>query len=202
MSFFSAFTGSAQRRDLRKANTQANRALDQGYQQSQGYYGNALNTLQPFADSGRQASTAYNDFLGLNGAEARQSRQDMLTSDPLFQGGLAADSNAMLRYMNARGQGAGGAAALAGQRVLQQNYGNWMDRYRDQGAQGFQAAGAQAGIQTQQGDNAYGYGATKAGNQINYGNAMASARGIGVNNLLGAVGAGIGGYNALFNGGR
>jgi hypothetical protein len=116
-----------------------------------------------------------------------------------FAGGAA---EALVFLANNFELAAGGAAALAGQRVLLHNYGNWMDRYRDQGSQGFQAAGAQAGIQTQQGDNAYGYGATKAGNQINYGNAMASARGIGVNNLLGAVGAGIGGYNALFNGGR
>jgi hypothetical protein len=42
-----------------------------------------------------------------------------------------------------------------------------------------------------QGDNAFGYGATKAGNAINYGNAMAQAKGIGVNNLLGLAGTAI-----------
>ena len=35
---------------------------------------------------------------------------------------------------------------------------------------------------------AMGYGATKAGQAINYGNALASTRGIGVNNLMGLLG--------------
>lgn len=97
----------------------------------------------------------------------------------------------MLKYLNARGQSGGGLANIAAQRVLQQNYGNWLDRYRDAGSQGLQATGAQAGIKTGQGDNAYGFAATKAGNAINYGNAMAQSRGIGINNLFSALGTGV-----------
>ena len=135
--------------------------------------------------------------MGLNGADARGEAQGMITSDPLFQGGLAQDSNALLRNLNARGQGGGGQAQLAGQRVLQQNYGSWLDRYRDAGSQGFQATNALSGVRAAQGDNAYGFAATKAGQATNYGNALASSRSIGINNLMGAVGTGIKAYAGM-----
>lgn len=201
MGFFGSFMGNDQRKDIRNANAQATQALDQGYQQSQGFYDQAAQGYSPYVQQGQQASNQYNSLLGLNGADARSSAQGMLTSDPMFQGGLAQDSNALLRNLNARGQSGGGQAQLAGQRVLQQNYGNWLDRYRDAGQQGFQATNAQSNVRAAQGDNAYGYGATKAGQAINYGNAMSSSRNIGINNLLNVAGTAIGGYNALYNGG-
>jgi hypothetical protein len=185
MGFFGSFTGSSQRKDIRNANATANQALDQGYAQSQGYYNQAADAYAP-----------YNALLGLNGADARTEAQGMLTSDPLFQGGLAQESNALLRNLNARGQGGGGQAQLAGQRVLQQTYGNWLDRYRDAGTQGFQATAGQAGVRAAQGDNAYGFAATKAGNAIQYGNALASSRSIGLNNLSGLLGTAVKAYAA------
>jgi hypothetical protein len=188
MGFFSSFTGSAQRKDTRNANAQATNALSKGYADSQGYYNRASASYDPFVSSGGKANDTYNALLGLNGAEARGTAQNMITSDPMFQGGLAQDSNALLRNLNARGQGGGGQAQLAGQRVLQQNYGNWMDRFRDAGRDGFQATGAKANVLAAQGDNAYGYGATRAGQAINYGNALAGTRSIGVNNLLNLAG--------------
>lgn len=190
MGFFDAFTGKSQQRDLQRANATANAALDSGYQQSQQRYDQAFDMFSPYAQQGQQGQKAYLDLLGLNGQEAQGSAYGMMTSNPIFQGQLGQESNAMLRAMNARGQGAGGAAAMAGQRVFQQNAGNWLDRYAGLGQQGMQATGQQAGIRTAQGDNAFGYGATKAGNAINFGNAMASSRGIGVNNLLNVLGTG------------
>ena len=115
---------------------------------------------------------------------------------------MGQESNALAKLLNARGASGGGLANIAAQRVFQQSAGNWLDRYRDAGQQGFQATNAQANIRAGQGDAAYGYGATKAGNAINYGNALAETRGIGVNNLLNIVGTGIKGYNALYGGGR
>ena len=191
MSFWDAFTGKSQQRQIRAANEQANRSLDSGYQQSQGLYNQAFDGLTPFAQQGEQGQKMYMDLLGLNGPEARAAAQGIITSDPQWSGKMAADSNAMLRNMNARGAGAGGAAAIAGQRVLTQNFGNAMDRYAGLGQQGLQTAGMQGQIRMGQGDNAFGYGATKAGNAINYGNAMAQAKGIGVNNLLGLAGTAI-----------
>jgi hypothetical protein len=196
MGFFGSFTGSSQRKDIRNANATANQALDQGYAQSQGYYNQAADAYAPYAQQGQKASNTYNALLGLNGADARTEAQGMLTSDPLFQGGLAQESNALLRNLNARGQGGGGQAQLAGARVLQQNYGNWLDRYRDAGTQGFQATAGQAGVRAAQGDNAYGFAATKAGNAIQYGNALASSRNIGINNLSNLLGTAAKAYAA------
>jgi hypothetical protein len=197
LSFFSAFTGSAQRRDLRRANTQATQALDKGYGEAMGRYDQAAGMFDPYVQEGRAGSQFYSNALGLNGEEARNQAQGVITSDPMWSGKLAQDQNAMMKYMNARGQSGGGMAAMAGQRLLLDNYNNALNRYNDLGQQGFQATGAQAGIRQGQGDAAYGFGATKAGQSINYGNAMAQARGIGVNNLLGVAGAGLNAFNTF-----
>lgn len=196
MGFFSSFFGGDQRNDIKSANSTANSALDKGFGQSQGYYDQAAGGYQPYTQQGGQANAMYGNLLGLNGTDARSTAQNALTSDPIFQGQLGQQSNALLQNMNARGDGAGGNAAIAGQKVFQQNYGNWLDRYKDAGQQGLQATNALAGVRTGQGDNAYGYGATKAGNAINYGNALAGSRGIGANNVLGLLGAGAKAYGA------
>lgn len=194
MGFLSNLTGGDSRKDLTKGYKTSNALLDQGYADSQGYYDQASGLFDPYMQSGGQANAMYADLMGLNGADARAAAQGVLTSDPLFQGQLASDSNALLRQLNARGQSAGGLAAIAGQRVLQQTYGNWLDRYNQAGQQGFQAAGAKGGVLTAQGDNAYGYNATKANNAMGYANAMAETRNTGMNNLMGAVGTGLNAY--------
>jgi len=202
MGFLDSFTGKAQRRDIVAAQGKASAALDKGYADSMGRYDQAADLYDPYAQQGTKANDFYYNALGLNGGEAQTGAIDTLTGNPLFQGQLGNDSNALAKLLNARGASGGGLANIAAQRVFQQTAGNWLDRYRDAGQQGFQATGAQANIRAGQGDAAYGYGATKAGNQINYGNALAETRGIGVNNLLNIVGTGIKGYNALYNGGR
>jgi hypothetical protein len=199
MSFFGSFTGSDQRNDISNANKTANAALDSGYNASQGYYNQAADAYNPFVKTGTDANTFYGNALGLNGDAARTAAQGTITSDPLFSGKFALDSNNVLKSMNARGLNGSGAAALAGQRVLTEDYGNVLDRYANLGQQGLQATGAQAGVRTAQGDNAYGYGATKAANAVSYGNAMANTENMGLNNLLGVLGTGISGYNALAN---
>ena len=74
--------------------------LDEGYGKSQGYYDQASGLFDPYMQQGGKASGMYSDLLGLNGADARSSAQGVITSDPLFQGQFASDSNAMLRAMN------------------------------------------------------------------------------------------------------
>ena len=199
MGFFSSFTGSAQRKDVRNANSQANAALDKGYADSQGYYGQAASAYDPYVQAGGKANDTYNALLGLNGTGAQNDANTMLTSNSLFQGQLGQESNALLRNLNARGASGGGQAQLAGQRVFQQNAGSWLDRYRDAGSQGFQATGAKSNVLAAQGDNSFGYGATKANQSVGYGNALASSRNIGLNNLLSVAGTAIGGYNSLYN---
>lgn len=188
MGFFSFLNGDSQRDDIKASYNASNKALKTGYDTSQGYYDDAAGSFDPYVEQGGKASTFYGNALGLNGDEARSEAQGTIASDPLWSGKFALDSNNVLKNLNARGLGASGAAALAGQRVLTENYGNWLDRYANLGQQGLQATGQQAGIRTAQGDAAYGYGATKAANSINYGNAMAGTRNTGINNVLGILG--------------
>jgi hypothetical protein len=189
MAFFD-WNGSQARSDINSAYKKANTALDTGYQQSQGYYDKAAGNYDPYVSSGAQGQQTYLDLLGLNGNDARSSAQSMITSDPLWTGQLASDQNAALKALNARGLGASGTAALAGQRVLAQNYGDVLNRYMGLGQEGLQAAGAQAGVYTGQGDNAYGFGATKANNAINQGSAISQTRNTGLNNVLSILGTG------------
>ena len=96
------------------------------------------------------------------------------------------------RSANARGQLNTGYTALASSRARQQlgyqDYLGWQNRLPGAGQQGFQAAGAQAGIAQQAGqyaaDSYSGQGQQLAGNAINYGNALAASRSTGVNNLM------------------
>lgn len=97
-------------------------------------------------------------------------------------------SNALLRNLNARGASGGGMAALAGARVGQEGYNAWLDRLTGRGTSGQAAAGTVSTIKAGQGDLNFGYGSTKAGNEINYGNAQAANRGILGNNLLNLAG--------------
>jgi len=199
MSFFGSLFGSDQAKDLSRANQQANSALDSAYNASNNYYGQAASAYAPYQQTGQQANTFYANALGLNGDAARTSAENTITSDPLWSGKFALDSNNVLKSMNARGLNASGAAALAGQRVLTEDYQNALGQYASLGAQGLSAANGQAGVYQNQAGNASSYGTAKAGNAINYGNALAANENTGINNILGIIGAATGGYNALFN---
>jgi len=206
MGLLSDFLGKSQQKDLQRAKQQSDAALKEGYDSAHSDYTTAEGYYSPYAQSGQQANQFYNDALGLNGDAARGTAINTLTSNPLFQGQLGQESNAMARMLNAQGASGGGKAQLAAQRVFQQNAGNWLDRYANQGAQGLQATNAMAGMRQGRGDLAMNYGATRAGNDISYGNAMSAARGIGVNNLLGLGGLalkaatpGLGGTSAIGN---
>jgi len=200
---FEAFTGKAQKKALaagKAASDQwSQRAYDESNVADQSGYDAATATLAPWLEQGQEAQAFYNDLLGLNGDEARDQRQAVISSDPMWQGKFAQDSNEMLRYGNARGWGPG-KQALAGQRVLTANYGDWIDRYKEQGAQGGKFANDMATVQEGYGarkaDRAYGYGMTRAGSETNYANAKAEAEGIGINNLFKLGGLAVKAYAA------
>ncbi len=202
MGFFSDFTGASARSDIKKANNTATAALDQGYNTSQGYYDQAASSFDPYTSSGAAGQKMYGDLLGINGDDARSSAQGIITSYPLWSGKLGEDTNAVLKNLNARGMGASGASALAGQRVLLQNYNSVLDRYQGLGQTGLSATGQRAGVLTGQGDNAYGFGATKANQALQYGNAMAGTRNTGLNNVLAVLGTGAKAYAAYAGGGK
>lgn len=144
------------------------------------------------AATGAEDDTFYRDLLGLNGTDARDRSQGVITSDPLWTGELAQGQNAMLRYRNARGGVGAGKTLLAGQRVLADQYGSWLDKYKNRAIGGQQA-------RTNLSNLDYGYGATRAGQAIQHGNAMVQARNSGVNNVLNLAGAGLEAF-AAYNG--
>jgi hypothetical protein len=200
MGFFGSLTGSDQRKDLQRANKAANAALDKGYGEQQGYYGQAIDTVDPFLTTGKAGFDAYASSLGLNGDDARRKVQESYFNDPAMMGAEDLAQNKLLRLMNARGVSDSGAQRLASARVLQENYANHLARLAGMGQAGMTAAGQKIGLQTGMGDNSMGFGATKAGVHTNFGNAMAQARGIGINNLIGIAGAAgnlMGGYGKM-----
>lgn len=184
MGFFDSFSGSAQRKDIRNAQATADAALSQGYTDAQGYYTQARDSLDPYAQGGQKGYTTYQDTLGLNGDAARAAAQAIYTSDPIQQQLADTQLNRLFKQYNAGGMGNSGANRLAASRAWLENYGNWQNQLKGVGDQGLQVAGTQAGLTQGLGDLAYGYGATKAGNAINYGNALAGTRNIGIQNLL------------------
>ncbi len=198
MGFLSSFFGGDQRKDIRNASKQANAYLDEGYGSAQGYNEQAYNELEPWATEGLAANRTYQQAIGLGTPEERATAQARYFDDPAMQDVLGQQTNALLRKFNASGSGTGGGRlALAGARVGLENYGGWLNRLQGLGAQGGQYATGQAGIRQGQADTAWGYGATKAGNAINTGNAVAGTRNVGINNLLGAVGTAAKAYTAF-----
>lgn len=191
------FFGNRARSDINRANKQATASLDRGYGEQSQRYDQAAGMFDPFVAQGRAAGDFYNNALGLGGADAQNQAITTLTGNPLFQGQLGQESNALMRNLNARGMGAGGTAAMAGQRVFQQTADNWLDRYRDQGRQGFEATNQQANVRMGQGDNAMGFAGTRANQGIQYGNALAQSRNTGLNNLMNIAGTAISGVNAF-----
>lgn len=184
MSFWGSFSGSDQRRDTRNAKNASDKALDSGFNNATTLYNQASDIQQPYVDQGREGFAQYNNAIGLGSDADRAQIQSRYFDDPAQAAVLGQQSNALLRNLNARGQSGGGMAALAGQRVGIEGYNNWLNRLQGVGAQGQQAATTQSNIKLGQGDLNFGYGATKAGSEINYGNAQAANRGILGNNLL------------------
>jgi hypothetical protein len=212
MGIFDAFTGKAQAKDLKRANNDATAEVNRGYDRAEGYIGDANTSaqgfLQPFAEGGQRYNALYQDALGINGAEGGQRAASAYSAgrSPYLDQMMARTENALLKSSNARGLNNSGAGALAAARARTDaegaGYNDWLGRIGAQQGQGLQVAGQQAGIATGYGDRmsdlATGRSGTIAANRINYGNAQAATRGIGINNLLSIAGAATKGYSALY----
>lgn len=202
MSFFGDFFGKTQQKDLRSANEQATGALKSGYDESTAQYkqyaDKASGYYDQYAAGGRRGQQTYEDSLGLNGEAG--GRNALMTyqagANPHLEYEQDRAQQGIERGINARGGTNSGYAALASARARQglgyQDYQGWQNKLMGLGQQGFQASGQQAQIAQQtgqyMGDARSGYGQQLAGNAINYGNAMAGTRNIGINNLLGVAG--------------
>lgn len=184
MSFLGSFFGSTQRKDLAAAQGQANTAIDQGLQQGTASYRAGQARFDPYAQGGAQGWNALLNATGVNGADAQRGFIDNYVDDPT----QALSQQAVARQMAARGLTDSGASRLAAARVWQEGYNNNLNRLTQIGQQGQQAAGSQAQFDQGIGDMEFGTGQLKANNAINYGNALAQSRGIGINNLLNVAG--------------
>lgn len=203
MGFFDAFTGSAQRQDLQSGNDAAMASLKSGVDAANTRYQQGIEAFQPYADMGKQGQADQNFYrqaIGLGTDQERAAAQGRYFSDPVFQKITGDQQNMMMRNLNARGLGGSGVAAAAGSKIAYGNYGGWLDRVKGSGDQnlayGWQGTQGQAGIRQQQAGMEYGYGATKAGNDISYANAMAGTRSIPINNMMGLIGSGMNAYGA------
>lgn len=202
MSFWGDLTGKTQSNYLADANNKATGYLQSGYDQATENYRNysdrARAQFDPYAASGRRAQSAYDDSLGLNGAEGGRNALTMYGNarNPYLQYEQDRAQQGMDRAANARGGLNTGYNALAVARARQglgyQDYQNWQNRLQGAGQMGFQAAGAQAGIDQQTGqylsDARLGLGQQFAGNAINYGNARAANKTNSVNALMKGAG--------------
>lgn len=143
---------------------QAQNALSQNQQQTQGYY-------QPYAGTDAQANTMYGNALGTNGLDAQKAfGQNYAASDPFRQQNSDMANEGLMRVLNARGMSGSGYAgeAVARQSFARgsEDYGNYLNRL-----QGLQGQGAQlAGQQAQMGQQ---YGQLQAGLQTGRANALA-----------------------------
>lgn len=179
--------GGSARKDLRRSKAASDAALKEGYTGANANLNQAYDLYTPYAESGQQGSSLYNQAIGIGTPEQRTAAQGIYLNDPMQQAQLGQSSNALLRNLNARGAGPG-VQALGASRVSAENYGNWLNRLQGVGQQGLAATGAQAGVRGSQAELNYGYGATRAGQETSFGNAMGASRNILTNNLLNAAG--------------
>lgn len=134
----------------------------------------------------------YADAIGLNGQPAQDGVVRNFMADPFRAENERLSNEGLARQFGSRGAFQSGAFAQAAARGNLErgsvDWNKWLDRINGVGGQGAQAAGTQAGIDVGGAEMEMTGANARAGNEINYGNAMASSRNIGINNLLGVAG--------------
>ena len=183
------FTGAGRARREATETAATNRGyINEGLGNQLGHYGEARTAaaghLQPYAQQGQQANTAYGNLLGLNGGAAQgQAQQGWRGWNPNLQNDMNLATSAVARRMNAGGSYNSGLNALAQQRATQElgsrDFYNYNDRLQGQAQQGYGAASGLAGNEWNYA-NAAGNaqaGATQGlvGNNTNLGNALSAA---------------------------
>lgn len=219
MSLWGAFTGGDARRYARDAMENNRNQLNEGYRNNLGYqregYQSAVNRLSPYEVQGRRGQEAYTNLLGLNGAGAQgQARGAYEGWNPYLQGGMDQATQAVARRSAASGQANSGLNALAQDRVARQmgtqDFYNYSDRLQGLGQQGYGAANAMAGLDTNNAQQMIAIeNALRGGNVQNmtqYANAQSQANQGMMNNVFGLGGLalqgfmpGVGGQSAFGN---
>jgi len=171
-----------------------------------GGYSSANARLQPYATQGTQANTTYGNFLGMNGAEAQKGAMAGYEAyNPYLNATMDSQMKAVDRRAAATGQLNSGMGALARARVADEtsyrNYSDYLNRVQGMGAQGMQASNALAGYDMGYGQGLAGidgnYRSGMTGSQNQYSQNYLAADQAPWQNLLGAVGTGLGAFNAF-----
>jgi hypothetical protein len=170
------------------ANARARGDITSGYTAAQG-------RISPYAEGGQRGFNAYNDAIGVNGAEGYGRAKANFDADP-FRAGENEYTNILTRNMfrryNGQGMGNSGSSGAAVARVGAERYGQQVADYRNRlagaGQMGWNAAQYGANLDTNQGQ-------ALSGNSQNVGNIEANrvmqgyqARQQGFNNALGLIG--------------
>jgi hypothetical protein len=170
----------------------AEKATGQGYSDARGY-------IDPYIQSGRRASTGYENALGLNGRGGYDEAMGQfgMYAAPEQDATRNALSAVMRRYNAGNGGGgpSGGlnlaVARTAADRYAQTRNG-WLDRMNGMGQQGFQASQAGAGLATDYGKRMADYATGRATGLANTETqrimGVQQAKQQGQNNMLKAVG--------------
>jgi hypothetical protein len=178
------FTGSKSKADLARGKAQSDADLSTGYNTGRSDLGAASDRFNSFAQGGQAANTRYLDTLGINGADAQKTAEGAYFNDPVQNSLMDRITKANTRAYTARGMNNSGAATQSLTNSLLDNYRQYQSQLAGAGSQGLAATGSQANLGAQQGQMAYGYGATQAGNDINFAKSQSEAENTGINNLF------------------
>lgn len=201
MGFFDSFTGSQQRKDLKRGYADSKEMLREGYDQGRadisGYGDRAAGYFDPYRESGEKSNALLANYLGANGPEAQRAAFAAFQNDPGWQQQQQAGINALDRSATARGGLYSGAALKGvseyGTQFQRQAFNDRIGQLGGMSGQGLQAASGAAGVTSQTGNAlgnmAFGFGQQNAANRINYANGMANAASIGPQNFLNGLGS-------------
>jgi hypothetical protein len=152
---------------LGEGRTNALSALGQGMEAARPEYQGAIDRFNPYVADGRVADTAYQGSIGLGGADARDAAVASFREAPGYRYAVDQATDAVARKASALGALGSGNTMQAisdrAQGMADQGYGAWQDRLKGIGDRGFQATGAQSGIQTQLGNLEAQYGRDRSG---------------------------------------
>lgn len=182
-------------KELAAAKAKADADLKSGYDTGRSDMGGAIDRLDDFSNPA--AIKRYYDSLGINGADALGGVEHDYMADPIQNALMDRITKANTRAFTSRGMSNSGAATQSLTNSLLDNWRQYQQQLAGAGQTSLGAATTQSGIQKSMGDMAFGYGSTLAGNDINYGNAVAANKTAGANflgtlagNVAGAVAKG------------
>jgi len=178
--------------------------LDSGLGKSSGYLNNALDAYSPLASLAgdyRNASTLYQNVLGVNGADAAKQGWQSFTNNPGTEAAIDAGLSAINRRRAAGGMlGSGNAdldALQFGQNLQNQQQNSWLDRLAGLNNNALAATGTAAAGQAgaygslsdlyqQDAQNRIGVTGNLAQTYMGANNQEAAGRASGARNLLNA----------------